>query len=227
MPRTISSTLATILALPSPEVHSTVLIVAASGEEKRFATRELDIAGESFSGGLKSIGEIKQSLTGSTDRVSVIIQNVNRLLGRDLASGWLNFAEIIVGRYFAGNGQTAHVEMFRGKAANIEAGDETVQINVISEIAAIGFVAAIRTLSEKCAFRYKDSFCGAPSSETACNKVWKSKQGCLGRANIHRFGGWTFPNPPQPSVPGSGVNNWTGVGNGGWGIGRNPDFILE
>lgn len=225
MPRSISPQLAALLALPSLETQSTLVLTYSDGVTvKRLATADLTIGGQHFTPFLKRVGEIQQSLAKTVDRVGITLQNVDKLFGLDIAgeASALDMAEAVVGRFFRNprdESQTAHANLFRGRVTNVSADENQITFDVISDIVAAGLCVSPRTLAQKCAWRFKSPECGYVGPLQRCNKILKSADGCLGRNNTHRFGGWTFPLPPSPSVPGTGGNEAGGSGGGGGNMG--------
>jgi hypothetical protein len=221
MPRSVSTVLQSLLIKSAVESQSTLELIYSDGTIKHLATTNFSDGKNDYVGDLRRVGDISQSLTVAADRVSVSCQNIDRTFGADVASVLrkLDNATAIIGRFYRDIQNPlnfAHRTLFRGKVANATADELSVTFDVISEPVAAGVCVAMRTLSENCSFRYKtDLRCGATSTEAVCNKIWKSKGGCIGRDNAHRFGGFTFPNPPTPTTPGSG-GNLGGISGGGY-----------
>lgn len=206
MGRTLSSNLTTILSLPERQIDYFAKITFPTEMTLYLATNSLTISSQAYSNYIENATEIKQTIENPTDRVTLAIQNKDRVLGLHLAAEWREWqrAEAIISRQYRGGGLTENIEMFGGVVQQPLANDFQLTFTVISDIIAKGNIITNRTLANPCAFIFKaPKTCGYSGGETACNHLLKSKDGCLGRANTNRCGAWVYPDSPQPSAPSS------------------------
>lgn len=178
-----------------------MLHVATAALSTAIAGAGSPVAHEAY---LKRVGEIRQSLFSATDRVSVVLKNHDNVRGLEVASGIRTFnnADADVGRYFTDESTSGHKILFTGKVAMPEVTESEVRLDVIDPLTAAGIVIAARNLGAKCPFRYKDALtCGSTDASSTCSKNPYSKDGCAGRNNVGRFGGWMWPFPKVTSIP--------------------------
>ncbi|MFN6965219.1 MAG: Hint domain-containing protein [Pyrinomonadaceae bacterium] len=216
MAREVTADLATLLAASDVETASTLDLVYTDGAatERHWATASFSHGGTTYLPYLKKVGDIRMSLLSATDRVKVEVINNDSIPGADVASGlrYFDYAEAIVGRYYhsAGEGLEHRSELFRGRVMQPEVTESLLQFDVIDSLVAAGPVIASRPLTIKCPHRYKDPrTCGATSPLATCNKMLNSSDGCRGRNNTSRFGGWYFPFPTLSSAPSGGSSPGT------------------
>ncbi len=165
-----------------------------------FATAIIVISGVTCQNSLRTTGAIKTSLTRSTDRVDVELQNLDDVLGIDLikARESLYGAEVQFGRYRKDldAGTESHKVFFTGVVAGVEVNEERVKLQLISEAYAAVSVGASRRVAPPCQWDYKDFRCASTSPELTCNKLYDHAGGCLGRHGSllrqARFGGQIF-----------------------------------
>lgn len=205
MSRDVSVGLQALLDDPSCETQTTLSLYLKDTTEIHVATAALTAHSDVHTDDLRSTDDIRQSINSTTDRVSVRIQNVDKVFGGTVTDGDLIKAEAVIGRFFRDEqnpATTEWVELFRGEAIPLEVNEKEVVIEVVSDLIAAGYVVGHWPLSENCVFVFKHAgTCGYSGSETVCNKKWRSKAGCAGRSNEHHFGGMEFPEPQIPTVP--------------------------
>ena len=220
MGREVPSGLQPLLDLPSCETQSTLDLYLTDTSEYHFSTRALssiDIGTDTvdYTADLRSVDIIKQSILAATDRVTAVVQNVDKTIGEVAALESLTHAVAVVGRYYtdpAGVESPMWVELFRGEAFPTQIDEKALQIEILNDLAATGYCVAAWTLAENCQFIFKESAtCGYSGGETTCNKKRKSDAGCIGRSNDHHFGGMEFPDFQTASVDVSGGGD-TGTG---------------
>ena|GEM_PF-2580419 len=210
MGRTVSSDLQDLLDLESCKTHTTLDLYLTDTSEFHFATDEFSIDGRDYTKDLVSADQLKQSISSSTNRVNVLIQNVDKVFGGIVANEDLIRSVAVLGRYYydeKGVIDPLWVELFRGELNVLEVNEQQVQAEVVADLTAAGYCVSSWTLVELCQDRFKDpATCGYSGSETVCNKKRKSPFGCLGRDNEHRFNGMEFPDiqVPQPPIGGGG-----------------------
>lgn len=209
----ISTELQTILDGSVRTIHQTCEITFPSNPPVRVATAPLTIGGNDYVEDLRAVGEIRRTIENPVDRVSVAIQNVDRVLSQDLADNpdeW-RLAEAVVGRRYSGSGETEWIELFRGIVQQPTADDMTVRFDIIPDVLSKGQFIAARSLAPPCQFRFKDAnTCGYAGPETACNHHLRSKGGCIGLGNGQAFGGTEHKYNPDTSAPGTGSNTGGG-----------------
>lgn len=217
MPRSVSGTLATLLQ--ASETHPTLSLLYTNNTTKRFSNTPLTISSNAYTQHLKSVSEVKQTFLRAINRCRVDIQNVDRVMGLDVANAtrYLENAEAVVGRYYRAirdAGVNEWKSLFTGRVMTAEANEEVATLEIISDIMAAGQIAN-RNLADNCPRIYKDFRCGATSSNTTCNKNLKGVGSCTDNANTHRFEGWKNPDNPASTPPGDDG----GIGGGGDGGG--------
>ncbi|MCD9188232.1 MAG: hypothetical protein LUM44_17585 [Pyrinomonadaceae bacterium] len=206
--------------LPACETLSTVEMVLRDDTVHRFAPVPLVLSGNTYQPLLIRTGDLKESGGASTNRVSVEISNIDRAWSVLLASSLrkLELADVQIKRLYReiGNPTTFfHKHFFGGKLVGAESSETSLTFDVIPKTTASGVCLATQTLSPTCAWVFKDPLtCKYTGTETTCNLQLKSKAGCRGRNNTEHNGGFTFPDNPTQSSPGSGGNPGTGIGTG-------------
>lgn len=227
MARSIVANLQTILNAPTRDIDWTVEITFPTISALKFATSSLDIAKGVYSNDLEEVSEIRQTLETPTDRVNVAIQNKDAVLGLHVANNLTEWskAEAIIGRNYTGSGLQVWIEMFRGAVQQPNVKDLQVEFEILADTIAPGQIVCSRTLALPCPFLFKDAAtCGYSGSETSCNHNLKSKTGCDGLGNSHRFGGAEHRYNPDASAPGTGGN--TPIDGGPTGCPQLDQFVL-
>lgn len=191
MPRTVSTDLANLLALDTIEPHSTLVLTLTDGSIQRFATSQLTIGGNSYSPRIKRVGDLKQSLTDSIDRVSVSLRNEDNFfgIGTSTKTSLYTGAAAIYSRYYVdprGILPAVHRALFQGEIVRPTILNQKIKerlfirefrFELVSDIVAAGYCVSARTMTQREGFKY--------------------------------------PYPRQNSVPGTGGNE--GGGGSGWG----------
>lgn len=220
MGREVPSGLQPLLDLPSCETQTTLDLYLTNTDEYHFSTADLDsidIGTDTvdYTSDLRSVDIIKQSIAASVDRVSAVIQNVDKAIGIIAAAEALTHAVAVVGRYYydpTGAESPMWVELFRGEAFPGQFDENKLPLEIINDLAACGYCVADWTLMGNCQLVFKDAdTCGYSGGETACNKKRRSPDGCFGRANEHHFGGMEFPDFQVATVDSAGTGD-TGDG---------------
>ena len=217
MPLTVSTDLQTILSGPVRTIQKTCAITFPTRPAIRVATAPVTVGGNDYAEDLRSVGDIRRTLENPVDRVPVQIQNVDRVIGQDMATypnEWSK-AEAVIGRLYTGSGETEWIELFRGIVQQPVSDDLVFRFDVVPDVIGKGAFIASRSLAALCAWRFKDpATCGYSGSETTCNHHLRSKAGCMGRDRELAFGGTEHKYNPDASAPGSGSNQ-SGSGGGG------------
>ena len=221
MGRSVSTDLQDLLDLASCETHTTLDIYPVTEDRPLHCTT---MAGGFSHGGidrtddLRSTTEIKQTINSQVNRVTAILQNVDKIIGGSITDESLVKAEAVIGRFFRDeNGVLDDVweELFRGQIVPGDLTEEGSQNEILSDLVAAGFCVAADTLAENCQFIYKGDRCGYAGAVATCNKKRKSPDGCFGKTDAgddetheYAFGGMEYPDIQTPATP-------TGGGGGG------------
>lgn len=220
MARTVTSGLQALLDKHSCNTQSTLSLYLADASEYHFATEEIETSKDVFTADLRQQEALQQSISSPTNRATVRIQNVDKLFGTVVTDEDLLNAEGVIGRFYRDENDLKQiaidgewVELFKGSVIPLEVNEAEVVLEVVHDLTAAGFCVGAHTLAENCQWVFKQpDTCGYSGVETTCNKKRKSKHGCIGRQNEHRFGGMEFPEPVVSAPP-------TGGGGGGGGGG--------
>lgn len=217
MPRVVPSGLQNLLNLRSCNTQTTLSIYTPKAGDIFVATDSFTISPDVFLPSLRNSGEIVQSILSPVNRVQVRIQNVDKAIGANITNEDLVKAEAVIGRYFRKEplfDDNYWKELFHGEVRVLELNEEEAVIEIVNDLTVAGYAVGNWTLAENCQFVFKHAgTCGYSGGETVCNKKKRSKAGCLGRANEHRFGGMEFPDVQMPE-PGTGDGG--GGGGGEW-----------
>lgn len=223
MGRTLSSTLDQILAGATRDIDWTVELTFPDETGFKFATSPLVFSRGTFTNDLEEVSEIRQTLEAAVDRVSLAIQNKDRVLGLHIAANWQKWrnCQAVIGRMYyevAGGQRTGvqeWIETFRGTVQQPVPDDLQVAFDVIPDTVAPGEIVAAHNLNLPCGWLFKDpKTCAYTGPETVCDHHLKSD--CTKYANTHHFGGMESNQNPDATVPGSGGDP-TGGGDGGGG----------
>jgi hypothetical protein len=196
-----------------------IAVFAGAGVVSSVAGTALSIDGVVYESGLISTSGVKSSLGSSVDRIDITVQNADwrwTKLNRQQHSA-LN--RVYVGRAFqpVRDGAWAHITLLSGIIVGIPSNESTATIQCISDLYAAPNVGALRQVAKSCQWKYKDPrTCGYTGPEPTCNKIFESPDGCLGRNNQHRYGGWLYqidkdtlyipaPDPNANPDPGGGA----------------------
>lgn len=172
----------------------------------------------SYNNAISSVSDVRQSMESSVDRVTVNCQNVDSLLGFQLASNLrlLDYAVGEYGRIYQSERNLLLKEdipkTICGVLANAEVNEERIAFELIADYESLGSILASRSLSPRCWWTYKNGIeCTSTSSASDCSKT---RSACIKRGKEHEFGGSEFFEEPASNLPGSGGNE------GGIGIGN-------
>lgn len=221
MLRETSANLQTIL--PACRLRDTFDLYLSNGARRRLARGKVirTIDGETieYSNWIKSVSALEYSLSDKIDSVTVVCQNVNSLLGFDVASSMrlLDYAHALLGKVYQSATNPALTEdvpvEFAGLISSASANEQEVKFEIIADYEAIGSVVANYTLSPRCWWVYKNGIeCTSVSNLPDCPKT---RAACQVRGKEWEFGGWEFFEQPVGSAPGGGGNDTTGGGLGG------------
>jgi hypothetical protein len=213
-----------ILAGQTRDIDWTIELTFPDVTGFKFATSPITISRGTFTNDLETISEIRQTLDAAVDRVTVGIQNKDRVIGLDVAANWRKWrnCEAVIGRVYyetiAGTrtGVSEWIEMFRGTVQQPNADDLQVTFDVIPDTIAPGEIVANHNLNPPCGWLFKDpKTCAYTGPQTVCDHHLKGN--CTDYANTHHFGGMENYNNPDLIIPGSG-----GDGSGGGDTGDDP-----
>ena len=212
MGRSLSTDLQNILASQSREAEMYIDITFPGSEDVfRFATAPLTIGDVDYVNDVESVREIKQTLEAPSDRVGVVIQNKDRVLGLHVKANpslWQR-AESVISRQYRSDSLTASLELFRGAIQQPFVDDTSYQVtfDIVPDTLTPGTIVANRNLGLPCPWRYKDPrTCASVSARLLCNHLLKSPEGCEGDDNTHHFGGMEHNQDPDQRVPGTPGN---------------------
>lgn len=225
MLREISGNLAAIL--PNCRRRDTLDLYLANGAEHHLSRGRVErvINGQNtaYQNWIESVSELKYSLSSSVDRVETNCQNINSVLGFDIASNLrlLDYAHARIGKVYQSTINPNLIEdvpiEFIGTIAGASATEKTATFEVVVDYDALGSTIASYTLSPRCWWGYKNGIeCTSQSDLPTCPKT---RAACRVRGKEWEFGGWEFFEQPVSSAPGSGGND----GGGGTGGGDNGD----
>lgn len=218
--RNLSPTLETIL--PAQIRRDTLDLYLADNTVKRLSRGKVirNIAGvpTEYDNWIREIDDFTYSIESSVDRITVRGQNVNSVLGFNLASNLrlLDYAYAEYGRVYQSSRNPALIEdipqMFRCVLANAEASEQTISFELISDLDSFGQIIGSRADSPRCWWTYKNGIeCTTTSSLPTCPKT---RAACKIRGKEWEFGGTEFfeePTPQPPPASGGGV-----IGGGGY-----------
>lgn len=167
---------------------------------------------------IRSVDDLRSSIDSAIDRITLNCQNVNSLLGFNLASNLrlLDYAIADYGKVYQSLRNPALVEdipqVFRGVLANAEASEQSISFEFIVDYESLGQILASRSLSPRSWWTHKNGIeCTSVSNLGECPR---SREGCRLRGVEHEFGGWEFFEEPVSALPGSGGNDGGGIGIG-------------
>lgn len=196
----------------------------SNGQSLRAAAAEItDTAGNFWNSSLRGQSSERRSLRKIADKVEAQIQNVDRLLGQTaLNTQALAAAVAHYGKLFVTDGGTASFkETFTGEVVNARVRNGAVSLEMVSDLATAGGIAAWRTLQKPCAWGYKDEHCGSLSPTPTCSKQYEGENSCAtktpaagvaGATNQPRFSGFLFRQQLLASQNAGGGGNADGGG---------------
>lgn len=230
MPIPISSNLAEIL--PASKRREMLDIYLNNGEmlhlTRGLVAQEDPESPINYQNKIRSISELRKSIDGAIDRITVVCENITSDLGFDLSSNsrLLDFAFAVYGRQYVSIRDENLIEyiprIFPGIISNVDANEKQIEFELIVDIDSMGAILAARSLSPRCQFSYQNGIeCTSTSSETSCPKT---RDACKARGKEWEFGGTEFFEEPIPIVPnGDGGGGIGGGDGGGYGGGNGDD----
>lgn len=223
--RPISSNLSQIL--PACKIRETIDLYLPSTTlrlSKGKVSRVISGSPVVYNNSLKSVSNVRRTLTNSIDRLTIVCQNIDSQLGLNIASSLrlLDYAMAWQGRQFQSIRNETLIEdnpsEFFGVVSNAEANALSITFEIIVDYESLGAVLGSRGLSPRCWWTYKNGIeCTSTSSEPDCPKT---RDACKIRGKEWEFGGWEFWGNPTVSTPGSGGNDNSGYEGDNGGIGR-------
>lgn len=213
MPRTWSTDLQTIHQ--AYHRRDTLDLYLANGTVKRLSRGAVVRSGNTYLNYIKSVGDMESSVEKSVDRLTISCQNVNSILGFDLASNLrlLDYAVADYGKIYQSVRNPVLIDddsqVFRGVVANAEATETDFSLELIVDYESLGKILASRGLSARCSARYKNGIeCTSASSLVDCPK---DRPACKIRGKEWESLGWEFFEEPAATAPGTGGG---GIGGG-------------
>ena len=165
---------------------------------------------------IASVEELNSSIDTAVDRVTINCQNVNSLLGFNLASNLrlLDYAVADYGKFYQSARNpalTEEIDSFRGVLANAEVDETRIGFELIADYDSIGAIIAARNLNPLSAWRASNGI-----EVTATGSVANPKTGAdfIRNGKEWEFGGWEFFEEPTSDLPGAGGNDDVGIGGG-------------
>lgn len=230
MPRTFSTNLQNIFSLGA--IRRDTLDIYKTDDTPVRLSRGLvirNIGGTDveYNNWIRSIDSFTYGIGSEVDRLTIKGQNVNSVLGLDLASDLrlLDYATGNYGKMYQSRDGSIIEDfpnIFPCVLANCEVDTRNISFEIISDLYSLGTILASRSNSPRCPFTYKNGIeCTSTSSLTTCPKT---RAGCAERGKEWEFGGAEFFEEAQPTPP---------TTSGGIGGGYNPVdtggtcFLLE
>jgi phage-related protein len=213
MARQIDSSLKDwLVKAPLLESHSYCSVYLPASENSDtfyFATTPVSINGTVYDRPLKEVGDIKLSGGRAADRLEVILDNSDGLVGGIFLSdrSVLVGAQVVVGRLYRNDrdpGREYTIPMFLGTISSALVLDAEVRLTVISDLYDGNLVGGTRQVSKTCQWKFKGAQCGYAGVEAACNHLLDSAGGCSGRSNQHRYGGFAYSSAQTAAMLGVG-----------------------
>lgn len=167
---------------------------------------------DTYSNVIRSVSDLRTSIDAGVDRVTVVCQNVDSVLGIDLASDLrlFDYAFGDYGRQYQSIRTPANVvdipQFFRGVVANCEADEEQISFELIVDYESLGSVLASRGLGPRCWWINQGGI--------ECNATQPCAQTRFTCTSEHEFGGWEFFQEPAGTLPGAGGLEDIDVGSG-------------
>jgi hypothetical protein len=148
-----------------------------------------------YDGRLRDVSSIDCSLNGAYGRVSFAITNADlgevSNVAADKYVGWeCKVHKIII----LEDGTLLGILLLHGVITSYTMTDRVVDMDVVTRIN-VGNTITPRRVNVKCPWVFKGTECGYSGVETTCNKLYNDADGCSGRSNQHRFGGFPLRLP--------------------------------
>lgn len=189
MPREIPSAME-MIGRPDQNIrsHSTLELFIVTGAEDKtyhFATGQVVIDGVTWQPQLRETTEIRNSIKRATNRGTVDLQNVDTVLGVELArlKDYLTGADAKMGRYWENpdTGQIEHEVLLTGVIAGLEVNERVAGLVIAADTHSGTSVGPIRKVRKLCQARYKGPECGYRGAEARCDYTLNGSGGCHGR----------------------------------------------
>ena len=148
-----------------------------------------------YDGRLRDVSSIDCSLNGAYGRVSFAITNADlgevANVAADKYVGWeCKVHKIII----LEDGTLLGILLLHGVITSYTMTDRVVDMDVVTRIN-VGNTITPRRVNVKCPWVFKGTECGYSGVLTTCNKLYTDADGCSGRSNQHRFGGFPLRLP--------------------------------
>lgn len=210
MPRIQSFELSQIFAQGSYSRKATLDIYKANNTVLRLSRGAVARGSITYDNYIRSVDDLSSSMERSIDRISIVCQNVNSVLGFDVASDLrlLDYAIAYYGKIYQSNRNPALIEdiptMFPGVLANAEADEQNIKFELIVDYESMGAIIASRGLSPLSWWTYKNGIESTSASPLPNNPT---RAGYKEREREWEHGGWEFFEEPVSTPPGSGEYN--------------------
>ncbi len=177
---------------------------------------------------IASIEDLNNSIDTAVDRITINCQNVNSLLGFNVASSLrlLDYALASYGKIYQSvrnPSLSVDLDMFPGVLANAEVDEARISFELIVDYESLGSIVAARGLSPRCWWNYKNGIeCTSISSLPTCPRT---RAACVERGKPWEHGGFEFFEEATSDLPGAGGNDDIGIGaqpNPNYFLGENP-----
>lgn len=162
-----------------------------------------------YNNAISSVDDLRTSIESSIDRITINCQNVDSLLGFQLASNLrlLDYAVAEYGRIYQSLRNPSLLEdipqMFRAVLANAEVNETRMSFEVIVDYESLGSIIASRSLSPLSAWRGLNGI-EVTAAGTVTNP--KTRLDFIANGKEYEFGGWEFFEEPASNLPGTGGN---------------------
>lgn len=158
---------------------------------------------------IASVEELNCSIESSVDRITIHCQNVNSLLGFNVASN-LRLLDYAIGKYgkiyqsVRNPSLSEDLDSFNGVLANAEVNEKRISFEFVVDYESLGSLVSNRGLSPRCWWTYKNGIeCTSTSLLPTCPKT---RAACIKRGAEKDFGGWEFFEEPTSDLPSGGGN---------------------
>lgn len=151
-----------------------------------------------WSPSLTSVGDTRQSLTVTSDKVQLSISNIDRIFGLLIndAETQLAGAKCYFIKYFEDITDPNNFEtkiIMKGEIANVTTDNMDVSFTLVADLSVGLCVIGGQQVDSHCPLTFKSTECGWTDAQggdaTYCDKQYFSPNGCSGHNNRHRFQG--------------------------------------
>lgn len=167
-----------------------------------------------YGGRLREVSSLDFALDGGVGRVTFSISNADLLeVANVAADGYIGWECKVHKVLVLDDGSVKGILLLHGVITGYTMTDQVVNMDVTTRINVENSINN-RRVGEKCGWVFKGTECGYSGPLTTCNKLYVSNDGCSGRSNQHRFGGF----PDRETIASLGVVS---------GQGETPGYMLS